>query len=205
MGGVMMRYVVKSTVAVDPAISFAEWERAKVEKLSFQPWDAFYQPIETTFQLLRGPQGISVYMHTNERNLRAAVTEQNGPVHTDSCMEFFFQPCTSDARYLNFECNPRGVAHIEIGTGRYDRSPIECDRDIFHIRSTAEDGNWSLQFYIPDSFLQEYFASIDTVWRANFYKCGEHTDHSHFITWAEVKTADPDFHTPEFFGELAFV
>ena len=198
-----MRYAVRST-AVDPDISSVLWERAEVATLSFQPWVEFYQPIETSVRMLRGPNGVSVYMHTNERALRAEVTAENGPVHTDSCMEFFFQPCAMDERYLNFECNPRGVAHIEIGTGRYDRSQISCDREIFRIRSAAKDGDWSLCFYIPYAFLQAHFASVDPVWRGNFYKCLEHTDHSHFITWAEVKTKVPDFHTPEFFGEIIF-
>ena len=38
--------------------------------------------------------------------------------------------------------------------------------------------------------------------RANFYKCGDKTAHPHFLSWSPVSTEKPDFHRPEFFGEL---
>ena len=38
--------------------------------------------------------------------------------------------------------------------------------------------------------------------RGNFYKCGDKTAHPHFVSWNPVGTPSPDFHRPEFFGEL---
>ena len=38
--------------------------------------------------------------------------------------------------------------------------------------------------------------------RANFYKCGDKTAHPHYLSWSPIHTEKPDFHRPEFFGEL---
>jgi len=199
-----MRYNVFSTDVINPGIASPEWQKAEEGKLSFQQWKEFYQPIDVTFRVLRGPEGTSVLMYTNETNLRAECTEQNGMVCYDSCMEFFFKPDPLDLNYFNFEFNPKGIMHLGIGSGRHDRTHIDCNREIFSIESLPEDGNWTLKFYIPDSFLLRYFKRIAPVCKANFYKCGEHTDHSHFITWSEVEVEAPDFHTPDFFGRLVF-
>lgn len=197
-----MRYCVEKTSVLDPAIDSPEWDKAAVEPLTFQPWKEFHQPINTYFKMLSGKEGISVLMHTDEKNLRAKITEQNGAVYTDSCMEFFLKPSPWDLNYINFEFNPLGFAHIGIGSGRQGRKLIDTDRSLFSIESIANDGDWTLKFYIPYSFLLEHFEKIASVCKANFYKCGEMTDHSHFITWSKVETENPDFHVPDFFGFL---
>jgi hypothetical protein len=38
--------------------------------------------------------------------------------------------------------------------------------------------------------------------RANFYKWGDGTSVPHYLTWSHIVTETPDFHRPEFFGEL---
>jgi hypothetical protein len=40
--------------------------------------------------------------------------------------------------------------------------------------------------------------------RANFYKCGDGTSVPHYLSWNQVITETPDFHRPEFFGEISF-
>ena len=40
--------------------------------------------------------------------------------------------------------------------------------------------------------------------RANFYKCADRTAHPHFLAWNRVDAPAPDFHRPDFFGELIF-
>jgi hypothetical protein len=38
--------------------------------------------------------------------------------------------------------------------------------------------------------------------RANFYKCADNTRIPHYVSWNPIEVASPDFHRPEFFGEL---
>ena len=197
-----MRYKAGKTDVINPDINSAEWNNAEWEMLTDTGWVEVKAPINTKFKILRGPEGISVMMHTDEKNLRAEVTEENGMVCKDSCMEFFFKPDPWNLKYINFEINPKGVAHIGLGEDRYDRQLIDEDRATFSIESIPNDGDWTLKYYIPDEFLHKYFENINYVCRANFYKCADATDHKHYTVWAPVEVARPDYHVPDFFGKI---
>jgi len=199
-----MRYKVGKTDVIDPPANSSEWENANEGKVDIQRWKEFYQPINTTFKLLRGPKGISVLMHTDEKNLRAVCEKENDRVCDDSCMEFFFKPDPWDINYINFELNPKGIMFLSIGEDRYRRVLLENDRKIFNIETISNDGDWTLKFYIPDEFLLKYFKKIAKVCKGNFYKCGEQTGHSHFISWSEMEVDTPDFQIADFFGRIEF-
>ena len=197
-----MRYISAKTNVIDPAIDSPEWTKAPEGGVCHEQWAGFDAAPKTEFRILRGPEGISVLMHTDEQQLRAECTEQNGMVCKDSCMEFFFKPDPWNLSYINFEFNPKGIAHIGLGRDRYGRQLIADDREIFSIVSVANDGDWTLKFYIPDEFLHKYFKTIAPVCRGNFYKCGDDTGHKHYASWAPVEVAAPDFHLPDFFGKI---
>lgn len=67
---------------------------------------------------------------------------------------------------------------------------------------------WTLAARIPLGLLQKIhrFASPrpGTVWRANFFKCGDATSRPHWLTWAPVDRPSPAFHVPRDFGTLVF-
>lgn len=195
-----MRYTVTKTDIIDPDISSCQWERANVGYISVNRWKEYCIAPVTSFRMLRGPRGFSVLMHSEEKNFRCACDLQNGEVYKDSCMEFFFKPDIHDTRYLNFEFNPKGVLHLGLGEGREGRILLDTHREIFNIKSVAREGDWTLKFYIPDSFLLEHFREISPVCKGNFYKCGDMTDRVHYGAWSEVETESPDFHVPDFFG-----
>ena len=197
-----VRYLLAKTDLIDPAIASPEWEKAETATVAVDRW-AGYAPVpKTTVKLLRSPEGISVLMHTEEKGLRATHTEDNGEICEDSCMEFFLKPSNLKPEYLNFELNPRGTLHLGMGVGREDRVFPKIDRTALSIESIPNEGDWTLKLYIPDALLLSLFGEISPIVKANFYKCGELTDHSHFGTWAEVETPRPDFHQPDFFGFL---
>ena len=199
-----MEYIIKKADIVSPALHSGEWEKAQVGHISAEPWPGFtgHSAPETEFGVLRDAAGLWVKFRTREHNLRAEVTQQNGAVCRDSCVEFFVSPDEFDCRYINFELNPKGVMHIGLGKDRFGRMLIEEERSIFRVESDECDGDWSICWYIPDSFLLRYFGQISPVMRANFYKCGDSTDHPHYAVWNPVKTEKPDYHRPEFFGTL---
>ncbi|MBP3337301.1 MAG: hypothetical protein J6L59_02715 [Clostridia bacterium] len=197
-----MEYRVAKTEVVNPDINSKEWDKADVGHIACVPWEGYCEPPKTTFKLLRGPKGISVLMHTDEKDLRAEVTKENGEICDDSCMEFFFKPDPWDVNYLNFEINPKGVMHLGLGKDRYGRTLIDEPRSTFSIETIPNDGDWTLKYYIPDSFLLKYFKKLHNVCRANFYKCGEETGHSHYATWAMVESEEPDYHVADFFEKL---
>ena len=114
-------------------------------------------------------------------------------------------------QYFNFEINPRGAILLGLGPDRFERVTI-TDTRVLDIVSDAEEGNWTLKFYIPDRFIEKHMPEIlrlssgnkSSVAKANFCKCGEETDHPHFATWSEIKAEKTDFHIPDFFGEIVF-
>jgi hypothetical protein len=68
-------------------------------------------------------------------------------------------------------------------------------------------GVWTLEYRVPlGLFRKLYGREIVSGHRAaaNFYKCGDETEIPHYGAWSEVKTPSPDFHRPEFFGEIVF-
>lgn len=208
-----MEYVVANTDCINPGLYSTEWEKAKVGFVDKESWlDEFFPTPETTFKLLKGPEGISVFMHTCENNLRSNEREENGSVCLDSCMEFFFKPSPWDTRYLNFEVNPDGIMHIGIGSSRYKRTLIFDDRKIFDVESDAKDGDWSLKYYIPNTFIEKWYPDIQVlsrgnatnVTKGNFYKCAYGKSHPHLASWAKIETKIEDFHIPDFFGKIIF-
>ncbi len=42
------------------------------------------------------------------------------------------------------------------------------------------------------------------TYRGNFYKCAELSGKPHFVTWNPIRLEEPDFHRPDFFGEIEF-
>lgn len=207
-----MPYYVAYTDIIDPEIHSKEWEKAETGLVDQEPkrTEGRFPAPETCFKLLRGPEGLSVWMHSAERELRA-VEEENGAVYCDSCMEFFYKPSPWDTRYLNFEVNPKGVMHLGIGDSRFHRVML-WQREAMNIQTEVTDCGWTVKYYIPDSLIREWYPDLETlsrgnrsrVARANFYKCGNLTKHPHHAAWSAIDTEMVDFHIPDFFGQLIF-
>lgn len=199
-----MEYTVVKTKVINPDINSTEWEKANVGKITQTSWKGYSPCPETTFKMLYSDEGISVLMHTDETHLRAEARTWEVPVCHDSCMEFFFKPDPYDRRYINFEVNPIGTMHIGLGPDRYERVKLADDRSVLDIESDAKEGDWTIKFYLPYTFLRRFFKQISPVCRGNFYKCGEKTDHNHSGSWAPVELVTPDFHVPDFFDKIRF-
>ncbi len=132
----------------------------------------------------------------------------NGKIWCDSCVEMFLRPFDDDDRYINFEFNPYGAAVMSIGAGREDRQALVFGyKDRLKVVPRHFDGGWSLAFEVPFGMLSEIYQREEKIGRgarisANFYKCGDETPYPHFGMWREVESDVPNFHLPEFFGEL---
>jgi len=65
---------------------------------------------------------------------------------------------------------------------------------------------WEMVVVIPSSIFihNEGLRFSKLISNANFYKCGDDTSKRHYLSWNPVKTPNPDFHRPEYFGTLNF-
>lgn len=143
--------------------------------------------------------------------LRAVNTQDFGSVWEDSCVEFFMQK-DGDSTYRNFECNVLGAllaAHHE------DRNTSERLTEFMpeivrfsNIKHRYENGkqvsDWTMYLEIPKKVLgfSENESLNGKKIRANFYKCGDKTPETHFISWNPIDLPKPNFHVPQFFGLL---
>lgn len=198
----MKEYVLKK--ATSPmTINDERWEKAEIASIDYKWNDYFPSPYVTEARAVHCSHGITVKLSTTEWPVRAQVSEYNGMVCKDSCMEFFFIPNMNDGKYMNFEINPIGTLHLGYGKGRHGREllPIE-NKGVELTTLVTVDKGWSAMIHIPYSFLNEYYTSCDSKMRGNFYKCGDETVTKHFSVWNEVELPKPDYHRPEFFGSL---
>ena len=152
-------------------------------------------------------ENLLVHLWAKEKDIRAEYTAPLSPVHEDSCLEFFFMP-EGEEHYLNFEINPNGCLHIGFGRNRNDRERIVPDNPekLFSIRTARTAEGWETKYRIPDAFLRKYYPgfAFSGILKANVYKCGDKTVHPHYLAWQPVGTPTPDYHRPEYFGEMVF-
>jgi len=64
--------------------------------------------------------------------------------------------------------------------------------------------SWELVVAIPLELMGLDPANLPEKILANFHKCADDTNAPHFLSWNPIDTPAPDFHRPEFFGELYF-
>lgn len=172
-----------------------------------------YKPL-TRATLVRTEQMLYVKWHVNGIMLKAVYTEDMKPVHEDSCVEFFCQ-LPDEKHYINFEFNCIGTCSAQRRLSRYDDvKPLTMSEleSIVRYSSLGRrpfceiDGQftWDLLVGIPLSLFMKKNeqGAYSGIVRSNFYKCADDTSAKHYLSWAPIQTESPDFHCPQYFGEI---
>jgi hypothetical protein len=174
----------------------------------------FPKTLPVSVHIAHDNQKIYLYYQVEGEELRAVNTKDFMSVWEDSCVEFFMQR-KGEKTYRNFEFNVHGVLLASKHETRNSSekfseelmSSIKRFTTIRHIyKSNRQLSDWTLYVEIPKSaigFSQDEKLSQQTI-GANFYKCGDETNEPHFISWNPIDLPKPDFHVPQFFGELTF-
>ena len=175
--------------------------------------DSFPEKPEVTVEVSNNRERLLLKWHVKGDQLRAVTTEDQGPIWEDSCVEFFCQ-IQGDTHYFNFECNCIGAMVGSRRLGRAEEvqplSPEEMaliERKCSFPREAFEEKDglfeWTVELAIP---LKLIFRDQAPVFpqkiRANFYKCADKTKNPHFLSWQPIPLPKPDFHCPQFFGEI---
>ena len=171
-----------------------------------------YHP-DTTFAVARSSTHIAVLYHVRCLDLRAMALEDNGAVWEDSCCEFFISD-PEDGTYYNFEMNCIGTLLGAKRRSRKDCTHFAPERlaDVKRHSTLARKQHdlsgkifgWSVAMVVPFSMMGIDPENLPASVRANVYKCADKSAHPHFLAWNRVDTPAPDFHRPDFFGELTF-
>lgn len=200
------------TVRTLPAGTVAaeiNWSEVPAAAIDTYLWLEGYTPAATAKLVYIEHEGFVLRMECAEREPKAVYTAYNEPVYTDSCLEFFAD-WLGDGRYINMEMNAKGTLLSCIGADRHARTPIRdlTDGEIFSVKGEIVDSRWCVTAVIPAALLCKILgvAAIPFgkgyTFRGNFYKCGDETPVPHYGMWNPVETKNPDFHRPEFFGQL---
>jgi len=172
-----------------------------------------YRPI-TQFNIARSTDSIFIKFSVRGSMLRAIYSNDQDPVHEDSCVEFFCMPVGAD-KYTNFEFNCIGTCSATSRKGRNEEVIPFSKEEMNSIKRFPSIGRrafnemegmfeWELTVKIPFVLMGVDPTNLPEKILGNFYKCADGTDSPHFVSWSPIKTEQPDFHCPEFFGELIF-
>ncbi|MDA3799168.1 MAG: carbohydrate-binding family 9-like protein [Kiritimatiellae bacterium] len=178
---------------------------------------------DVNIKIARDTDSIAVLFRVQDQYVRSVCQEPNGPVCTDSCVEWFVEPIPCRG-YFNFELNAGGclhLSHVEDPTripGRgFKKHSFPSQQETAQIDVVTsmpevvepeikEPVTWYALISVPFSFFEKMLGAVDArsgaVWRGNFYKCGDKTSHPHWLTWNLV--GELNFHRPQDFGPIVF-
>lgn len=213
-------YVIRrATGPVRLACEDPAWGQAERLSIDTYPWYESGERQGTDVALLYDEQAVHALFVCEDRHIAASEMRPNGDVYLDSCVEWFAMPAPGrDGGYFNLEANCCGTVHLGFGPGRNGRrlAPPSVHEGLCVVTSiatptkveSANDDGWWLAASLPFSVLSEFAGSevapaSGAAWRANFYRCGGKTD-PQYACWNPIEWERPDYHRPEFFGNLLF-
>ena len=172
-----------------------------------------YKPL-TSFRIARSQTALFIKYFVNGNVLCAVYSKDQEPVWKDSCVEFFCKRVDQNG-YMNFEFNCIGTCYAAIHVTRKE-SEMRTSEELQQIlrypsigtKAFQElEGNfeWELTVAIPFALLGIDPSNLPEKILGNFYKCADDTAFRHYLSWNPIPTPTPDFHRPEFFGELKLV
>jgi hypothetical protein len=169
---------------------------------------------EVHFAIYLSAKSLFIHWQVRDEILRAEYLNDQDPVWLDSCVEFFCQVPGREG-YFNFEFNCIGTCLASHRLNRNEQVFMLSEDKMQQIKRLSSlernvvteqmgDFSWSLSVEIPFSVLGINAASLPQTIAGNVYKCADATSKPHYVSWNPIKTMAPDFHRPEFFGEMRF-
>lgn len=174
-------------------------------------WAEFPYKPEVHFQVAHDNQRIFIHYSVQEEFLKAQYVRINEAVWEDSCVEFFVS-FDGKASYYNIEFNILGTGLIGAGSCiRKERKRLdpEITAKIQTTTTVVNAGGtkkWNIILVIPTAvFVNDKIERLAGITaHANFYKCGDGLPIPHFLSWNKIEHPTPNFHLPDFFGEIIF-
>jgi len=176
-------------------------------------WETYPYCPKVAFRIAHNNEAILLNYQVNESDIKAICDQDNGRIWEDSCVEFFVS--FGEHLYYNIECNCIGKILIgeSIDNGK-DRMRLpenlleKVDRWSSLGNSPVENlsGDWEVSLVIPIEIFYPHITGTfgNVKAKGNFYKCGDLLQTPHFLSWNPIQNEKPNFHLPEFFGELLF-
>ena len=182
---------------------------AKVDQVNWEK--EFPKSLPVTVRVAHDGEKIYLCYEVIGEEIRAVNSEDFGSVWEDSCVEFFMQR-EGETVYRNFECNVLGALlaarhetrHVAEKLTEHMASITRFSTIRHRYENNKQVSDWTMYMEITRQamgFQADEDLSGKKI-RANFYKCGDETPETHFISWNPIDLPSPDFHVPQFFGLL---
>lgn len=206
-------YVATLDVLDLSSVGFVLESKAQREYVDVINWEKYpYKPI-VAFDIARSKVNLYIRYFVKGNSLKAVYNADSSPVYQDSCVEFFMKK-VEDSHYMNFEFNCIGTCDASRRVSRESKQSLSAD-EYASIRrySTLERTpfvekkgvhSWELIVTIPFCLMGLDPEHLPEKILGNFYKCADDTEFPHFVSWSPIGLEQPNFHCPEFFGELYF-
>jgi hypothetical protein len=219
-------YIYEVSRLAEPIKIDADWNKAQWKKIiaakltNNMGQDPGFRP-EVKVKMMYDKENLYIIFSVHDKFVRCITNEINGPVWEDSCVEFFFAPdAANPERYFNLEINCGGTPLMHYNMIAKEKiTVLDADLirkiEIAHTLPGIVDPElpglveWTNEYRIPLDILRKYSQISNpgpgVAWKGNFYKIAENNSNPHYITWAVVKNTVPDFHLPQYFGQLRFI
>ncbi|WP_459187780.1 carbohydrate-binding family 9-like protein [Parabacteroides sp. APC149_11_2_Y6] len=185
--------------------------KARRESIDVVNWEEYpYKPI-VAFDIARTEANLYIRYFVKGNSLKAVYSTDGSPVYQDSCVEFFMKR-VDDHNYYNFEFNCIGTcdaSHRQSRDVKKSLTPDEyasirryssLERATFTERTGVH--SWELVVAIPFRVMGLDPDNLPEKILGNFYKCADNTAFPHFVSWSPIGLPEPNFHCPEYFGEI---
>ena len=186
-------------------------EKAQRESIDVINWEEYsYKPI-VAFDIARSKVNLYIRYFVKGNSLKALYETDGSPVYQDSCVEFFMKR-VNDPNYYNFEFNCIGTCDAARRTSRDIKTSLSQEeyKSIIRLPSVRRRAfeeikgihTWNLIVVIPLKLMGLDPSNLPEKILGNFYKCANETMNPHFVSWSPIDLPEPNFHCPEFFGEI---
>lgn len=205
-------------IAIDGKLDEAVWQKAKpVSDFHFNWWTSGEKE-KTVAKMLWDDTNLYVGYYCYDKHISAKVTQRNGPVSRDDCVELFVSPNPAKVRnYYGFELNAIGTMlsfiHSDWWRGGRFSEPVGIRRcTSYDGRSlkvdSPDDDHWILEIAVPfENFAKDAAHTPPRNgdrWRLNLNRAGG-TTNAQYSTWSPINTPAPSFGNPNAFGWVTFV
>ena len=209
-----LNQIVASAVNIPAVLSAAGITYTTIGNVNW-PKEFPYKP-KVEFAAAHTGDALLLHYRVEEQSVRAVAEKDHEHIWEDACVEFFVMPDQADGLYYNIECNCTGKLIVAVGEGRNERqpAPAEVMQGISRWASLGtepfdtrrEPTKWEVALLVPiKTFFKHQFDSFEGLKaKGNAYKCGDNLPVPHFVSWNPIQTESPDFHRPEFFGQIIF-
>lgn len=162
------------------------------------------------FSAVWDDKSLTVRFLTEDAPIVCRTFADQGPVSDDSCVEVFLRPCEG-GEYWNLEFNIAGYINASHRLLRSEKTPLTADECASIVRKAnpqlsapaegTETCGWTLEVNIPWEIIGVEPRKGLRI-SGNFYACAGKAPKPYYLSWAPIATGKPDFHRPEFFGDI---